>query len=206
MVTIDPEITRGIGLITDILGQEMTTSPVAEKAAKPRKAIQRAANRTGRSAFVAPVCTDHPDWEDESGHVAIAIDPENPPTERLPGVNYVDHCAKFGHLPGKGKGKWQPPVWRIFVNIGMELVKPLVLIGLLFTGLYGVQWVFSGGLGGIHVPVLQPTNHVRPTACRVPNSSKLPTPNTVRRVGVVPTAGPSSIPRVLPSGKALTKC
>ena len=54
-------------------------------------------------------------------------------------------CAKFSHLPGKGKGVSQPNPFKYLVVIGRALVKPFAILGLLF----GAGYIAIHALGGI---------------------------------------------------------
>ena len=54
-------------------------------------------------------------------------------------------CAKFSHLPGKGKGVSQPNPFKYLIVIGRALVKPAAILGLLF----GAGYIAIHALGGI---------------------------------------------------------
>lgn len=131
---------------------------------KPRKAVQRAKGRTGRSAFVDPICKDHPDWEDENGEVTYAD-----------GVTI--NCAKFAHLPGRGRGVYQPGIIQMFKSSASELVKPIFLLSLLGAAFFILTHFLGGGLGGVLQPkhtVCKSTSTVsgsrRPTSTVSPSS------------------------------------
>ncbi len=130
---------------------------VQEKPTEFRKATKRAAGRTGRSAFVDPICKDHPDWEFEDGTVVIA-DGE------------AINCAKFAHLPGRGRGVFQPGILQILKSGLSDIVKPVFFLALL-SGAFFILTHFLGS-GGI----LQPKHGVSVPDCRVSASAR-PTPS-----------------------------
>lgn len=122
-----------------------------------RKAVKRAAGRTGRSAFVDPICKEHPDWEHDDGTVVIAD-----------GVTV--NCAKFAHLPGRGRGVFQPGILQILKSGASDIVKPVVFLGLLSAAFFILtHFLGSGG-------ILQPKHGVSVPKCSVSASSG-PTPS-----------------------------
>lgn len=152
------EVSDGVMDSPEIFVPIQVEKPIElNKSAPVRKAVKRAAGRTGRSAFVDPICKQHPDWEHEDGTVVIA--------------NEETHCAKFAHLPGRGRGFYQPGVSQIFKNSASELVKPILLLSLLGAAFYFLTHFLGGGLGG----VLRPSNDVCRPASTVSGSSR-PTP------------------------------
>lgn len=125
----------------------------------PRKATKRNEQRSGRSAFVSPICEYHPDWEFEDGSVVYAD-------------GSSIHCAKFAHLPGKGRGVIQPSPLQILRNTSSDFIKPLILLSVLGIAFFFLAHTFSGGFGG----VLRPKHDVCQSASTVPASGR-PAPN-----------------------------
>lgn len=146
-----------------------------------RRATKRAEGRTGRSAFVAPICEAHPDWEHEDGTFVVATEDS--------------HCAKFAHLPGAngrpGRGFYQPPFYRGIVSVFLEMGKPIALIGLLLGAFFVLKvTVLSGGFLRSGNELCKPTsgvsNSVGNTTTNVDHSrnvvSPSVTPSAVRGV------------------------
>lgn len=151
----------------------------------PRRANHGNVGTVGRARFSGDLCTDHPHWFFGNDDVPVVAIPGEFP------------CAKFSGLPGKGRGIKQPNIGKVLLSTTLELVKPLLLIGMLIGGLYGFNVVvLHGGGHHFHVNVLRPRSDVRPTTSGVPNSGVSPTPNPLhgsrgsvnRRSTVSPTS------------------
>lgn len=174
MSLTDDELTQ---LVADM---SVSDTPVIDATRRPRKAIKRAAGRTGRSAFVNPICDAHPDWETDDGTVIYA-------TEET-------HCAKFGHLPGRGRGVYQPPFYRGILSVFTEMAKPILLIGLLLGGFFVLKLtVLDGGFLQSGKPVCRTTGAVSDSVGNKatnanPADSKLPNARTCKPVRDVRTS------------------
>jgi len=145
---------------TDVLAEALASLGVGDEsgavvvpAQTKRKAVthaQRKSGRTGRAAFAADTCEIH------GGTLAVP-------------------CSKFGHLPGRGIGIYQPPVWRVVASIGMELVKPLAILAFLCIALYVINSTIHGS------GFLQSRDAVQAAECTMPDGSVRATSDTVRR-------------------------
>ena len=145
---------------TDVLGEALASLGVVDEsgavvipAQTKRKAVthdKRKAGRTGRAAFAADTCELH------GGTLAVP-------------------CSKFGHLPGRGVGIYQPPVWRVVASIGIELVKPLAILAFLVGAIFVINTAVHGG------GFLQSRNAVQPAECTMPDGSVRATSDTVLR-------------------------
>lgn len=99
---------------------------------------------SGRRAFSEGLCDKHPGTTD------------NP-------------CAKFGHLPGNGRGTNQPRWYYYPKRLFVTGLKPLLFLTVVFAGYFIIKHGFhpanhGGGL-------LRPGSNVHSTACPMPNSA-----------------------------------
>lgn len=160
-----------------------TAEPKTTTARKPRKAVKRVEGRTGRSAFTSPICEDHPDWEWEDGTVTVADE--------------TTHCAKFGHLPGRGRGIHQPSAFKLIGSVFKEILKPLLLLTLLVGGAYvGITTISGGGHFGSHDKsgVLRPGSELSKPVCYVSDGSQHATPRAIPCPAGITVSGTASSP------------
>lgn len=133
--------------VTEWDDETLTAETVAELVALPTKDAKtkavshanRNAARSGRAAFAGNICALHPGNDD------------NP-------------CAKFGHLPGKGKGEYQPPVVRVILSVFTDLIKPLAILGVAGIAFLLLSNVVSGN-------ILQSGDSVSTATCTMPDGS-----------------------------------
>lgn len=183
-------ISESLASFTVVGASEDAESLPIRKAIPARRRPVSTVERTGRSRFAESVCELHPEYYHDSSDTPTIAIPDSFP------------CAKFSHLPGKGRGVSQPGIGKILVSTAFELLRPLMLIGMLLGGLYGFQHVVLHG-SGFHL--LRPASHVSQPTGGVPNSSEHATNSSV------PTRSPSSPTRIergnagVPSHKVVVK-
>lgn len=90
---------------------------------------------------------------------------------------YGDPCAKFAHLPGNGRGVYQPGVIKSLLVVLRVLIKPLAICGTLGIGGFLLLFWFSN--------ILQHHSFVPGSTGGVPNSHGSTPRDSVRYCRIV---------------------
>ncbi len=148
-------------------------------AATPTPVQGRRSGVSGRLAFADDICSMHPG------------------TLEMP-------CAKFGHLPGEGRGIYQPGIWKQFLVIIRVVLKPMLYMLLVFlAGSLLLGWV-NGVLrsnGGLQSPIGGVSGVNRPT----PHSSISPDKPGSNSSPTGSPSSPTNIPTVTVTAKPKAK-